>query len=112
MLYHRIEMRCEEMISSGLLSEVERLEGMGYDDSLNALNTVGYAEAFSYRRGKISYNEFVRLFKQNSRRYAKRQLTWFRRDARIDWIAMSDQRTTASVVGEIVGKFQGRPIVR
>lgn len=104
-LYRRIETRCEQMLASGLLAEVERLESMGYDDSLNALNTVGYAEAFSYRRGEISYEEFVRLFKQNSRRYAKRQLTWFRRDKRIEWIELNEEESTEDAVHEIKGKY-------
>jgi tRNA dimethylallyltransferase len=88
-LYERIHRRCDEMVESGLLQEVEKLERLGYDSSLNSLNTVGYAEAFAYRRGEISFDEMKRLFKQNSRRYAKRQLTWFRKDARIRWIAMN-----------------------
>jgi tRNA dimethylallyltransferase len=84
-LYKRINERCEVMLRDGLLDEVERLAGGGYTQELNALNTVGYAEAFAFRRGEISYDEMVRLFKQNCRRYAKRQLTWFRRDSRIRW---------------------------
>ena len=87
------------------MAEVEQIESMGYDDSLNALNTVGYAEAFAYRRGEISFDEFVRLFKQNSRRYAKRQLTWFRGDRRIVWVGMNDEKSTGDVVHEIVEKY-------
>jgi tRNA dimethylallyltransferase len=84
-LYERINARCESMLRQGLLDEVDRLAGSGYTPRLNALNTVGYAEAFAFRRGEIPYDEMVRLFKQNTRRYAKRQLTWFRRDRRIRW---------------------------
>jgi tRNA dimethylallyltransferase len=105
-LYRRIDMRCERMVASGLLAEVEKLESMGFTDSLNALNTVGYAEAFSYRRGEISYSEFVRLFKQNSRRYAKRQLTWFRRDPRIHWVAMVEEKALEEVVEEIITHYR------
>ena len=103
-LYDRIDTRCEQMVAAGFLSEVEKIESMGYDDSLNALNTVGYAEAFAYRRGEISFDEFVRLFKQNSRRYAKRQLTWFRGDERVVWVDMSEERSTEDVVHEIIEK--------
>ena len=88
-LYHRVDTRCEEMLRNGLLNEIARLEQSGYGPSLIALRTVGYAEGFAYRRGEISYEEMVRLFKQNSRRYAKRQMTWFRRDQRIIWIKVS-----------------------
>jgi tRNA dimethylallyltransferase len=104
-LYERINGRCDEMIRAGLLEEVERLEQRGYTDTLNALNTVGYAEAFAYRRGETSHDEFVRLFKQNSRRYAKRQLTWFRRDGRIRWIEMSSDRGPEEIAGEIAAEF-------
>ena len=89
------------MIAGGLLAEVEQLEAMGYDDSLNALNTVGYSEAFGYRRGETSYDEFVRLFKQNSRRYAKRQVTWFRRDPRVRWIEMDVKKRVSEVADDI-----------
>lgn len=105
-LYRRIDRRCEEMVAAGLLEEVDRLERLGFDSSLNALNTVGYAEAFAYRRGSIGFEEMMQLFKQNSRRYAKRQLTWFRRDKRICWIKMDESRAAADVAEEIASKFQ------
>jgi tRNA dimethylallyltransferase len=105
-LYRRINARCDEMLQTGLLAEVERLEARGYGADLNALKTVGYAEAFAYRSGRISYDEMVRLFKQNSRRYAKRQMTWFRRDRRIRWIRMEEHRTPGDVAAEISKIFQ------
>lgn len=100
-LYERINHRCEEMIERGLLTEVDTLDKLGYNTSLNALNTVGYAEAFAYKRGEISYDEMIRLFKQNSRRYAKRQLTWFRRDERIRWIAMDERSGPSEIASRI-----------
>jgi tRNA dimethylallyltransferase len=106
LLYRRIDARCDRMIRDGLLDEAEGLEVRGYGPELNALNTVGYAEAFAYRRGEISYDEMVRLFKQNSRRYAKRQLTWFRRDRRIRWLPMDETRDPHEVAGEI-GRLTG-----
>ena len=96
-LYARINRRCDEMIGRGLLDEVERLERMGYTDKLNALNTVGYREAFAYRRGEIGYTDMIRLFKQNSRRYAKRQMTWFRADERIYWITTDETISPADL---------------
>ncbi len=96
-LYARIDQRCDAMLEKGLLNEVEHLERMGYSDRLNALNTVGYREAFAYRRGEIGYTDLVRLFKQNSRRYAKRQMTWFRADERIQWIAMDGTMGPADI---------------
>jgi tRNA dimethylallyltransferase len=105
-LYRRIDERCESMLSRGLLREVDALERRGYTDALNALNTVGYREAFAYRRGEISYEEMVRLFKQNSRHYAKRQMTWFRRDSRIRWVAMSPGRAALEAAREIAEEFR------
>ena len=105
-LYRQIEARCDSMLERGLLREVEALERKGYTDSLNALNTVGYREAFAYRRGEISYEEMVRLFKQNSRHYAKRQLTWFRRDGRIRWVAMGPERPASDAAREIASAFR------
>jgi tRNA dimethylallyltransferase len=93
------------MISRGLLDEVEKLDRMGYDARLNALKTVGYAEAFAYRRGETSYSEMIRLFKQNSRRYAKRQMTWFRADKRIHWVRMHEGRSALDVAVEIERGF-------
>lgn len=104
-LYARIDRRCDGMIRAGLLAEVDALEKRGYTDRMNALNTVGYAEAFAYRRGEVSYEEMLRLFKQNSRRYAKRQLTWFRRDSRIEWILMDESRSIVDVAEVIATRF-------
>jgi tRNA dimethylallyltransferase len=106
-LYERIEQRCERMVAEGLLDEVDGLEKRGYGEPLHALASVGYAEAFAYRRGEVSYAEMMRLFKQNSRRYAKRQMTWFRRDSRITWLNMHPARTIDSVCDEIAERFLG-----
>lgn len=106
-LYRRIEERCDRMIRDGLLKEVDRLETLGFNETLQSLKTVGYAEAFAYRRGRISYEEMIRLFKQNSRRYAKRQLTWFRRDKRVRWIPMDPGRSPREVAEEISDLIPG-----
>lgn len=100
-LYRRVNERCDDMLRNGLLDEIANLERMGFGPSLNALRTVGYAEGFAYRKGDVGYEEMVRLFKQNSRRYAKRQMTWFRRDPRIRWIRMSSARSPQSVAETI-----------
>jgi tRNA dimethylallyltransferase len=91
-LYKRIEERVDMMIEQGLIEEVKRLRELGYDKNLNALQTVGYKEVFDYLDGIISYDRMIYLIKRNSRRYAKRQLTWFRQDKRIIWIDV-DERT-------------------
>jgi tRNA dimethylallyltransferase len=100
-LYDRINRRCSAMFEAGLLDEVERLVAKGYGPSLNALNTVGYAEAFAFRRGEITAEEMGARFAQTSRRYAKRQVTWFTRDPRIRWIPMDEDRDPVAVAEEI-----------
>jgi len=82
-LYSRINNRVDEMINEGLLKEVEKL--LPYKD-LNALQTVGYTELFNYFENKISLDRAIELIKQNSRHYAKRQLTWFKKDEEIKWL--------------------------
>ena len=84
LLYERINRRVDMMLDEGLLKEVERLLPHRH---LNALQTVGYREFFDYFDGKCSLEESVELLKRNSRRYAKRQMTWSRRDESIAWFA-------------------------
>lgn len=81
-LYERINLRVEGMMAEGLEQEARRVYPLRH---LNALQTVGYKELFEYFDGKISREEAIDLIKRNSRRYAKRQLTWFRRDEAIRW---------------------------
>lgn len=89
-LYERINRRVDMMVEEGLVAEVESLAHLR---NLNALQTVGYREIFEYLDGNITLDEAIELVKRNSRRYAKRQMTWFRRDAEIGWFspyALSD----------------------
>lgn len=82
LLYQRIDARVDEMMKNGLLAEVERLLPHRHK---NALQTVGYTELFDYLDGKTTLQEAVALIKRNTRHYAKRQLTWFRRDPETTW---------------------------
>ena len=81
-LYQRIDRRMDEMVEAGLFEEAAQLFPHRH---LNALQTVGYSEIFGYMEGQYDREEAIRLLKRNSRRYAKRQLTWFRRDEQIRW---------------------------
>jgi len=81
-LYQRIDSRMDKMIKDGLFEEARKLYP---NKGLNALQTVGYREIFDYFEGLYDYGEAVRLLKRNSRRYAKRQLTWFLRDIEVNW---------------------------
>lgn len=79
-LYERINKRVDIMFESGLENEVKSLIEMGYSRDLNSMQAIGYKEMFSYFAGECSIGEATELIKQNTRRYAKRQLTWFRRN--------------------------------
>ena len=81
-LYSRINQRVDDMMSAGLLDEVESLKA--WRDN-NALNTVGYKELFDYLDGRWPLDEAVERIKGNTRRYARKQLTWFKRDQEMTW---------------------------
>lgn len=89
-LYARINRRVDRMLSEGLIEENRDLLESGWDCRHNPLRTIGYREPMAYIRGEVSYNEMVRLLKRNSRRYAKKQITWFRRHSEYTWL-MLDQ---------------------
>lgn len=84
-LYKRINERVERMLNNGALEETRALLQKGYSPSSVAMEGLGYREMGAFLRGEISYERMVELFKQRSRNYAKRQLTWFRKDSRIRW---------------------------
>ncbi|MDZ7369906.1 MAG: tRNA (adenosine(37)-N6)-dimethylallyltransferase MiaA [candidate division KSB1 bacterium] len=107
-LYKRIEQRVDEMIAAGLVEEAESLLQMGFSPDLNSLRTVGYQEAFAFLAGKMSREEMIRQIKLETRRYAKRQLTWFRRDDRIHWIDL-DQIETEEAAQEILQIWRNEP---
>lgn len=87
-LYGRIDRRVDLMLEEGLEEEARGLWPLRH---LNALNTVGYRELFDYFEGKTGFEEAVRLIKRNSRRYARKQLSWFRRDKDIRWFHPSQR---------------------
>jgi tRNA dimethylallyltransferase len=86
-LYVQINQRVDNMIASGLVDEVKFLEDR---QELKSLKTVGYQEIFEHLAGKISLEEAVELIKRNSRRYAKRQLTWFKKNTDVKWFNPND----------------------
>lgn len=85
-LYKRISERCENMWGNGLIEETSKLLSIGYSKYLNSMNTIGYKEAIRYLEGELNYDEGLELFKKNTRHFAKRQLTWFRKNEKIQWI--------------------------
>lgn len=87
-LYDRIDKRVHVMMEKGLLDEIRQLIAMGY--SSTAAQAIGYKEFFDYLEGKGSLEEAIAKVQMESRRYAKRQLTWFRRDERVNWLYIDD----------------------
>ncbi len=84
-LYERINERVEKMFEMGLEEEVKKLLSKGYDPSLIAMQGLGYKEVISYLQGQYDLEEAKRVLKRDTRHFAKRQLTWFKRDERITW---------------------------
>ncbi|MFH1779276.1 MAG: tRNA (adenosine(37)-N6)-dimethylallyltransferase MiaA [Candidatus Omnitrophota bacterium] len=87
-LYKKIDERVDAMFETGLVDEARRL--MGRNLSLTASQALGYKEVFGFLKGEYGFDEAKRLVKRNTRRYAKRQLTWFRKDKKIDWIIVEE----------------------
>jgi len=88
-LYNRINARVDEMMAHGLLDEARRLLPQRH---LNALNTVGYKEMFACLDGTWTLDEAVERMKGNTRRYARKQLTWFKKDPQVKWFTPEDER--------------------
>lgn len=99
-LYNRINIRCEKMLKDGLLEELKSLlQKYGENDLIKA--TIGYSEFLPYLSGEISYEEAVSKFKQHTRNYAKRQLSWFRGDKNINWFyidEMNDEQILEGII--------------
>ena len=85
-LYERINKRVDIMMENGLLEEVKALKAKGYSDDLVSMQGVGYKEIILYLNGAISLEESVELIKKNTRHFAKRQLTWFRKEDDVIWV--------------------------
>ena len=96
-LYNRINARVDQMMGDGLLDEVRSLYGKR---SVNALNTVGYKELFDYLDGRWSLDEAVERIKGNTRRYARKQLTWFKRDQAMTWFHPDEEENILNYISQ------------
>jgi tRNA dimethylallyltransferase len=100
MLYKRIDRRMDQMLANGLVDEARFLMNFRYH---NALQTVGYKEVYEYLNGSYSYDEMVRLLKRNSRRYAKRQITWFKNQDDFKWFDQVNEKQIFDYIQETIG---------
>ena len=99
-LYDRINRRVDMMFDAGLVGEVKRLREMGFTRELNSMQGIGYKEVMDYLDGAATLDETKEIIKQSSRRYAKRQMTWFRRDTRVRYINADNAAVEAKVLAE------------
>jgi tRNA dimethylallyltransferase len=97
-LYGRIEARVDRMLEAGLVDEVESLRKRGYGPGLNALNTFGYREIFAVLDGDLDLETAVDQIKVGTRQYARRQLTWFRRESRLTWIDPTSEDAATAIL--------------
>ena len=104
-LYERINLRVDIMVRDGLFEETEGLLRSGLSPDSTAMQAIGYKETAMALRGEISREEAIELIKLGSRRYAKRQLTWLRRDPLIKWIERDDNAPISSLAQKIMNEF-------
>ncbi|MCX7847782.1 MAG: tRNA (adenosine(37)-N6)-dimethylallyltransferase MiaA [bacterium] len=103
-LYQRINARVDEMIAAGLLDEVRRLRSAGIERNPSASHAIGYKELLAHLRGEYSLDLAITLIKRNTRRFAKHQLTWFRKDHRIIWFDVEQYATTAALADAVLAR--------
>lgn len=107
MLYERINYRVALMMEEGLLEEVKALYQQGLRDC-QSIQAIGYKEIYEFLDGKVTMNEAAENLKQNSRRYAKRQLTWFRNKMDVEWFDMTDVQNFEKKINEISHYVEGK----
>ena len=103
-LYERINKRVDIMYEKGLLDECIKLRNLGYTSSMQSMQGIGYKEVLQYLEGDITLEESIDMVKQGSRNYAKRQLTWFRKDPRAIFLnkdEMSDNDILNKIIDDI-----------
>ena len=101
-LYDRIEKRIDQMMEEGLLAEVDKLLKMGYDPELVSMQGLGYKEFVPYFKGECTLDESVYVLKRDTRHFAKRQLTWFRRERDVRWLDKNKIASEAEILNEIL----------
>ncbi len=101
-LYRRIEERIQQMLSAGWLEEVRRLAQVGYHSGLQSMQAIGYRHLLAYLAGNADWSTSVQLIKRDSRRFAKRQLTWFRHQTDFTWLMWANQQQFDRVVQTII----------
>ena len=110
-LYDRIEQRIDRMLEAGLAEEVRGLKTMGYDRSLVSMQGLGYKELLAWLEGEISYEEAVYILKRDTRHFAKRQLTWFRRERETIWYDLQTYPDTDALLADVLRTLKEHKII-
>lgn len=105
-LHRRIAERCQQMLEDGLVDEVRRVWAMGYEPELPVMQTIGYAQAKALLQGHCSEEDALVQMISETKQLAKRQLTWFRAEPDLQWVASSQGRK----VGDVIGRFWDKPL--
>ena len=105
-LYDRIDQRVDAMMADGLLYEVCRLKARGYQKDLVSMQGIGYKELMDHLDGKTDLAEAVRLIKRNTRHFAKRQLTWFKRERDVRWIEKDRFKDDGAILDEMIRQIE------
>ena len=111
MLYNRIDMRVDKMIEAGLLDEVKVLRNLGVHKGMTSMDGIGYKEINSYLEGQLSFDDAINLIKKNSRNYAKRQLTWFRREKEVIWLDKTIYKSDLECLNQISKTLKEKGII-
>lgn len=109
-LYAKIDARVGEMIKAGLIDETKKLVDQGYGEAITSKQALGYRQIIDYLQDQASLEECIESIKRNTRHFAKRQITWFRKDPRIRWINVAD-KSRADVVNEIICYLQTKKYI-
>ena len=104
-LYDRINTRIDMMMTEGLIDEVKELINLGLNSQHLSMQAIGYKELIPYINGEMEIEKSLELLKRDSRRYAKRQLTWFRKDDRINWFSYENYKNTELLASDIANYF-------
>lgn len=111
-LYEKIDARVERMFQKGLIDEIKKLIDCGLKKESTAMNGIGYKELFDYYEGKASLEQTIELIKQHTRHFAKRQLTWFKRERDVLWINYPDyDNSKEKILKAMLEKLQERNII-
>ena len=112
-LYENIDRRVDLMMQQGLLQEVETLRGKGYHRGMVSMQGLGYKELLAYLDGEMSLEEAVRILKRDTRHFAKRQLTWFRRERDVIWIEKNEfQYNNENILDYMISELEARHVIQ